>query len=161
MKIAISQASKIMLNILSATAVALQPIPIDYDLRDYTFREQSNFAVTESPTRGVDTESITDRQIADRTMNRRRYAFHILNATDFGLTLYCLENQNGCREQNPIYGQSRTRVIVGKIASSMIYELILNELRNSGDREAIQVFQWATIAIQGSVVTWNITVVLR
>ena len=93
-------------------------------------------------------------------IEQRRIAFHVLNAADLGLTLYCLEAVDGCREQNPIYGQSKTRLVLGKVASAVIYELVLDHLRDSGDHNAVRWFQYGSIAITGGAVVWNLRVAL-
>ena len=149
-----------MLNFLTAAAIAAQPIPTDFDLRNIALDQGQYTHQTKSTINNHDL-AVVERQEYNRGVEERRIVFHILNISDLGLTLYCLEKVNGCQELNPIYGQSKTRIVVGKVATAVIYELILDHLRDSGDRDAVRIFQWANIAIVGGVVVWNVSVILN
>jgi len=150
-----------MLSILAAAAVAAQPIPADFDLASLetpVVIEQPVYQTSET-TYSNDPREATEWQAYNRGVEQRRIAFHVLNAGDLATTAYCLEVAENCEEANPIYGQHIERVVVGKVAQAVFYELMLDHLRDSGNRDAVRLFQWINITILGGVVVWNSTVI--
>ena len=149
-----------MLSILSAAVVAVQPLPVDFDLADAApvYEVSEDYYSTDPDFRPEDHGIITGRQ--DDGIEQRRVIFHVLNAADLATTVYCLEVANNCREANPLFGQNTELVIVGKLASAALYELALDRLRDRGDIQAVRVMQYGSIVILGGVVAWNIRVLM-
>jgi len=160
-----------MLALLSAAAVAAQPvptevvnIPTDFDLATVTAQpplvEVGPGIYTTDP-EAYNPEDMTPNEIDGfyRGVQERRIAFHVLNLADAGTTLYCLNEVAGCTEVNPIYGGSQTAVVVGKVASAVIYEVTLDHLLDHASPDMVRLFQFVHMGILGGVVTWNATVI--
>jgi hypothetical protein len=80
-----------------------------------------------------------------------RYAYHAANAVDAGTTIYGVEH--GCRETNPIAGDSpSTGKVVGiALATSAIYELVCS---NTEEEHACRLaFLWVKVLADG----WNVS----
>lgn len=136
------------MSIILAAVAATTPVPADYRLPE---AEPVEIIVP------VEGPVITERQ--DNGIEQRRIAFHALNAADLATTVYCIE-AHGCTEGNPLYGQHSERAVLGKVLTAVAYELLLDDLRDSGNLNAIRWFQYSSIVITGGVVAWNIKVLM-
>lgn len=99
--------------------------------------------------------SILALSLAASQVEERRITFHVLNAADLATTLHCLDKVPGCREGNPLYGQDKKKIIIGKILTSALYEVGLAKIPEN-QRSA---YQLISIGIMGSVVVWNCTII--
>ena len=93
--------------------------------------------------------------LASSAVEERRIAFHVLNAADLATTLHCLNKVQGCREANPIYGQDRKKIIIGKVLTSVLYEVGLKKI----PQDQIPSYQYISIGIMGGVVAWNLKII--
>lgn len=150
-----------MLGVLAAATLAVAPMPETFDLAAtlpvHTVEEPT--PTPEDATVGMyrigKTKWTDDKQHADRINQAkvRRVLYHTLNAADLVTTVICLEARDNCREGNPIYGQSTELVVVGKVASAVVFEVLRD--KNGGNA----VPEWIAIGILGLVVGNNLTVV--
>lgn len=93
--------------------------------------------------------------LAASQVEERRIAFHALNAADLATTLHCLNKVPGCREGNPLYGQDKTKIIIGKVLTSVLYEVGLSKIPDNQK----SAYQLISIGVMGSVVVWNCTII--
>lgn len=148
-----------MLTALAAASLAATPLPSDFTLPAPVQTVEEPAPTPEDPTAGMyrigKTKWTDDKQHADRIKQAkvRRALYHTLNAADLVTTVICLEARDNCREGNPIYGQSTELVVVGKVASAVVFEVLRD--KNGGNA----VPEWIAIGILGLVVGNNLTVV--
>jgi hypothetical protein len=147
-----------MLSYLTAAAMTVQPLPVDFDLADTVPVGQPVYQ-TGATTYSTDEREADQWRASNRGIEERRIAFHILNAADLATTLYCLEEVEGCHEANPLYGQSTEAIVMGKVVGAVAYELLLSHFRAKGDRDAVNILQYGSLVILGGVVAWNTTVI--
>jgi hypothetical protein len=90
---------------------------------------------------------------------KRQVMFHTLNAIDTIQTCHILQSGKG-HELNPVFGRNPDcgTIVAAKIGGSILQQIIASELRKH-DEKAARLFQIISIGMQGSVVTWNFTVV--
>jgi hypothetical protein len=142
-----------MLAAVAGAALAVAPIPLDYTLPLQTV--ENPVQTVEENHRISEDERANDKKQADRLKRAkvRRVLFHTVNAADLATTVICLEARDNCKEINPIYGQSTEAVIVGKVAVSVLFEV----LRRDGTKA--EVAEWLMIGLMTAIVGNNITVV--
>jgi hypothetical protein len=144
---------------LAAASLAATPLPVDYTLPEPVQTVEEPAPAIEDPTdkmyRIGPTKWTDSKRHYDAVQQAklRRVLFHSLNAADLATTIICLEARDDCRETNPIYGQSTERVIVGKVLTAALFELV----HDKDGGEAIG--EWLGIGILGLVVGNNLTVV--
>ena len=143
-----------MLAVLSAAALAASPIPADYTLPEPELTEVAPGIWSDSP--APLPPSPNEYRAFRKGVTERRIAFHALNIADAALTMRCIDSPT-CKEGNPLYGQSKTKVIAGKVLSAVVYEFVLNKAIQGADRQTAKRHQWSSIVLLSGVVAWNMT----
>lgn len=130
-------------------ALALTTVEPVFDLRDL------------SPAQHAEEPAAPERPKAwTRAVKRREIAFQALNAIDLAQTIHCIHIAERCHEANPLWGEhpSVEKLVAIKLGSAALHYFVTDHLARR-DPEAAAIFQWATIGIQGGVVTYNFSVI--